>query len=107
MTLNDPQYVEAARALADRAITSSRTFDERLDDITLPLLSRRLSAEERETVRPLEKQAMANYERSPADAVLLTTVGDSRPSGKHKPAELATWTLVASEIMNTDECLTK
>ena len=107
VTMNDPQFVEAARALAVRAVDSSRDFDTRLDNITLPLLSRRLSPDERFFVHQLQEHAMQDFEQNPKDAVALLGVGESESGRKLAPAELAAWTMAASEIMNLDESLTK
>jgi hypothetical protein len=110
VTLNDPQFVEAARHLAARAISSSRGFDARLDSITEPLLARRLAAGERAVIRKMEEDAFTNYQNDPADAQSLLAVGESKMDKKDKtlpPAEWAAWTLVASEILNLDEALTK
>src|SRR4029078_11241342 len=46
VTLNDPQFVEAARVLAEKAVKASSKTDDRLDYITMRLLSRKLRAEE-------------------------------------------------------------
>jgi hypothetical protein len=107
VTLNDPQFVEAARHLAARALGSSRDFDSRLDCVTEPLLSRRLAPGERAVIRKLEQDACKNYQNNPADAHALLLVGESKTDKTLPPAELAAWTLVASEIFNLDEALTK
>jgi hypothetical protein len=107
VTLNDTQFVEAARDLAARAILSSRKFDARLDNITEPLLGRTLVPEERAVMRKMEQHFITRYQDDPADAQKLLAVGESKPDTKIPPAELAAWTLVASEILNLDESLTK
>ena len=107
VTLNDPQFVEAARQLAARALASSKNFDARLDAVTAPLLARRFEATERAIVRRLEKRALMEYQANPSAAQALVAVGESE-SKKDLPAvELAAWTLVASQVMNLDEALTK
>lgn len=107
VTLNDTQFVEAARDLAARAILSSKKFDSRLDNITEPLLGRSLVPEERDVMRKMEQHFITRYQDDPADAQKLLAVGESKPDTKIPPAELAAWTLVASEILNLDESLTK
>ena len=37
----------------------------------------------------------------------FAAVGDSKPDKKLKVPELAAWTLIASEVLNFDETLTK
>ena len=107
VTLNDTQFVEAARQLAARAIVSSGDFDSRLDRIAKPLLARALAPEEREVARKMERDFLKKYQDDPADAKALLAVGESKANGKIPPAELAAWTLVASDILNLDESLTK
>jgi mono/diheme cytochrome c family protein len=107
VTLNDTQFVEAARHLATRAIIPTVTFDARLDKITEPLLARRFSSEERAAMRKMERHFLAYYEKHPADARALLAVGDSKPDSRIAPAILAAWTLIASEVLNLDESLTK
>jgi hypothetical protein len=107
VTMNDPQFVESAREMASHAITAARSFDARLDNITELMLARTLTGEERKVVRELEKQSEKYYQSADDEAKSLITIGDSKPNPALKPAELAAWTMVASQIFNLDECLTK
>jgi len=107
VTLNDTQFVEASRQLAARAILSSAKFDSRLDNITKPLLARTLAPEERTVIHKMEQDFLKHYQDEAADAQSLLAVGQSKADQKIPPAELAAWTLVASEILNLDESLTK
>jgi hypothetical protein len=100
-------FVESSRQLAARAIRESRAFDGRLDAISLRLLGRKLAKEERPVVRRTLDAALATYSRAPEIAQQLLHVGASAADAKLPPAELAAWTLVASQMMNLDESLTK
>ena len=53
------------------------------------------------------QSAEQKYQQDAAQAQALITVGESKPDPKVPPAELAAWTIAASEIMNLDESLTK
>jgi hypothetical protein len=66
-----------------------------------------MAPEERVLMRNMEQHFLTHYQDDPADARALLTVGQSKPDKKIPPAELAAWTLVASEILNLDESLTK
>ena len=57
-------------------------------------------------VRTLER-ALATYRDDPAAASRLLAVGESPVPAALAPPELAAWTLVASQILNLDESLTK
>jgi hypothetical protein len=107
VTLNDTQFVEASRQLAARAIHSSSKFDARLDYITEPLLGRSLAPEERTVVSKMQQDFQKHYQSNSAGALALLAVGDSKANANIPPAEWAAWTLVASEILNLDESLTK
>ena len=107
VTMNDPQFVEAARNLAARAVRSSKDFNTRLDLITEALLARDLSAKERPVLRKLHDRALKTYQADAGAAKSLLAVGESKTDEQLSAVELAAWTLVASEVMNLDESLTK
>ena len=107
VTLNDPIFVEASRTLATHALRDAAGFDARLDAMSLRLVGRAFSGSERSVLRHTLDDALASYRRDPAAAQQLLAVGAS-PRDPALPApELAAWTLVASEVMNLDESLTK
>ena len=107
VTLNEPLFVEASRQLAARVARESRTFDARLDAISLRLLGRTFARPERAVVRRTLDAALATYEKNPDAAKQLLAVGASPADGRIPAPELAAWTLVASQVMNLDEALTK
>jgi hypothetical protein len=107
VTLNDTQFIEASRHLADRALHSSTNFDSCLDGITEPLIARTMSPEERAVMQKMEEHFLTKYESNPADAKALLGVGESKVDTTLPPAKLAAWTLVASAVLNLDETLTK
>ena len=81
VTLNDPQFVEAARHLAERALKEAApTPDERLDFIASRLLARPFDAEgARRSSRHAYRELPAYYEAQPDDAKKLIAVGESKP----------------------------
>lgn len=106
--MNDPQWVEAARNLAQRAILQAgESFDARLDYLTGRALARKLEPPEREVCRRSWQQFMSYYQADPEAAKKLIAVGESKADAKAPPADLAAWTMLASQIMNLDEALTK
>jgi hypothetical protein len=107
VTLNDPQFVEAARALADRVLQLAGDGDDaRIDYLARRVLARPLADAETAVV----KQSLAGltewYRAHPDDARQLVAVGDSQPRGAD-PAQLAAWTMLTNELMNLDEFLCK
>jgi hypothetical protein len=108
VTMNDPQWVEAARHLAQRTLKEAGSgFDSRLDFVTLRLLSRSFSAEERRICRANLEGHLSTYRRRQEDAGKLLSTGDSTRDTQLDPAELAAWTLLCSQVMNLDEALCK
>jgi hypothetical protein len=106
-TMNDPQFVEAARRLAERAWGAGSGFDARLDYVSERVLARPFAAKEREVLRKAYVDLQAHYESHPGEARKLVRVGETKPGGGAPEAELAAWTMVASNILNLDEALNK
>ncbi len=107
VTLNDPQFVEAFRQLAANTISIGSDGNARFNSISQLLLGRALTADEIKTFEALRQDAETFYRKNEAEAVKVISVGESKSDPKLAPAELATWTLVASSIFNLDEALTK
>jgi hypothetical protein len=107
VTMNDPQFVEAARNLAAKALRTAKGFDGCLNQISEALLARDLGAKEKPVVKKIYDRALETYKNDGKAAESLLAVGESKPDKSLPPIELAAWTLVASEIMNLDEALTK
>jgi hypothetical protein len=106
VTLNDPQFVEAARTLADLALEQPGDDAARVDFVARRLLSRPLESDERQIVAASLADLAAHYAAHPDDAQLLLTVGES----KHRTADvprLAAWTMLVNQLMNLDEVLCK
>jgi hypothetical protein len=107
VTMNDPQFVEAARHLAQRAIQAQTDADGRVNFIAERLLARRLTPEELSIVRTSVKAFGEHYAAHADEASKLIDVGDSEPEKSIPPSDLATWTMVANQLMNLDEVLNK
>jgi hypothetical protein len=105
--MNDPQFVEASRELAALAIKSSGDADARIDFITRRLLSRVFDDDERKVARDSLSAMLETYRAKPEDAGKLITTGAKPPPQDIDAAELAAWTLVASQILNLDETITR
>jgi hypothetical protein len=107
VTLNDPQFVEAARALAQAALQASKQTEDRMDFVAQRLLSRPLRIEE-QTVAAQSLDGLLGYYRSRVeDAGKLLRVGESKADPTLDPVTLAAWTMLVNELMNLDEFLNK
>jgi hypothetical protein len=107
-TLNDPQFVEAARNLAQRALKEGGAKEEdRLDFMAKQLLARPLQSEERKITESVLKNLLIHYEAAPKDAEELIAVGESKADESLNKPALAAYTMVANQLMNLDEVLNK
>jgi hypothetical protein len=104
--MNDPQFVEAARALAERAMGSA-SLAQRVDYMTLRVLARTFDARERAIVERSFKDFLAYYDGHREDAAKLISVGESRADPKLSQPELAALTMVANQVLSLDETLNK
>jgi hypothetical protein len=99
--LNDPAYVEAARALAERALREGgTTLDDRLDWATRWALSRPIRPEELEVLGSLHGSHLEHYRRDTAAARALLQGAGRPPADDQEAAELAAWTGIARAILN-------
>jgi mono/diheme cytochrome c family protein len=108
VTLNDPQFVEAARWLAQTTLKDGGGKDEtRIDFMARRLLCRPLRAEEMKVVQASLNDLLAHYKANAEDAKKLLAVGEAKVDPKLDTNMLAAWTMLANEMMNLDEVLNK
>ena len=103
--LNDPQFVEAARNLAQHTLLAEtenrfaylleRTLIREPDEVMISVLQNTYDA------------VVEKYRNDPAAAAALLGVGESRWLQELDVVELAAWTILASQILNLDELITK
>jgi hypothetical protein len=106
--MNDPSYVEAARALGQRALLEGGKDDKSRIAYTFRLATARTpTGKEYAVLRVLLNKERAGFARDPKAAMALVSVGESKPRAGVDPIELAAWTTVASAILNLDETITK
>ncbi len=106
--LNDPTYVEAARAFAARVLRECRgPEDQRFTWAWQQALQRNPRPAELRTVRGLLNQHLAAYRADPKAAGELLKVGFAPSPEGLDPAELAAWTHVARVLLNLHEAITR
>lgn len=106
--LNDPSYVEAAKALATRILGSGLTSDgDRIDFAYRRAFSRTATDREHEVLRTLLAGQRASYREKTDQARQLLEVGLSSVATEFEPAELASWTMVSRALLNKHEFVTK
>lgn len=108
VTLNDPQFVEASRALAQRLIQSGDAgVSQRIDLCYRLATSRPATAREIEILTELLEKNLARFRANPEDAKQFLTIGESPRDESIDPIEHAAWMVVAQTILNLDESLTR
>src|SRR5262249_10911502 len=107
VTLNDPQFVEAARRLAETTLKQTSQSAERFDFIAQRLLCRPLRNEETAVVQASLDDLLAYYRGHADDTKRLIAVGESKADSSSDAGELAAWTMLINEILNLDEVLNK
>jgi hypothetical protein len=106
--LNDPTYVEAARAFAVRILREGTGDDaSRISWAWQHALVRTPQPKEIATLRGLLDKHRKHYEQNKTAAEAFLKVGSTPPPADLDSAELAAWTDVARAILNLHETITR
>jgi hypothetical protein len=105
--LNDPTYVEASRAFAERILRGAQGTRERIDLAYREALQRRASEEEATILTRLLEQDEQHYRTNPKAAEELLHVGQRPVTTPVAAPELAAWVAVARVILNLHETITR
>ncbi|MFN7731319.1 MAG: DUF1553 domain-containing protein [Pirellula sp.] len=105
--LNDPTFVEAARAFAEWILRSGAEDRQRLEVAFQRALSRSMGSDEAEVLLPVLNAQRAEYRQSPQSAQALLKTGAKPMPTDLDPVELAAWTAVARVILNLHETITR
>jgi hypothetical protein len=106
--LNDPTYVEAARAFAAEILSQCRgTAEERITWAWQRALQRDPRGEEASLMRALLDQHLQVYRDDAKAAQELLKVGFAPVPSDLSTAELAAWTHVARVLLNLHEAITR
>ncbi len=104
--LNDPTMVEAARALADRVLTTANDDDARLELAYELAIARSPKSQEKQSLLKLLESQREHYRTVADDADKLVHVGILPAKCADEP-ELAAWTAVTRVILNLHETITR
>jgi hypothetical protein len=105
--MNDPQWLEASRKLAERVIRQSNQTDARLNYLGEVLLARDWAPREKQALENALTKFQSTYAKDQSKAEEVLKVGESNRETGIRPDELASWMLVASAAMNLDAVLNK
>ncbi|MFT7677861.1 MAG: hypothetical protein ACI8QC_001847 [Planctomycetota bacterium] len=106
VTLNDPAFVECARALAVRMLAAGERAEERAAFGLREALGRPADAGAVQVIAELVRSEQASA-RSGADAQRLAVGMLASDVGDDEYQELAAWTVAAGVLLNLDAVLTK
>jgi hypothetical protein len=106
--LNDPTYVEAARAFGERAIREGgKTPAERIDWLFQQSLSRAPTADEAKVLAEYVAKQSKDYAANDAEAKKFLSIGAKPLPKDANVAELAAWTATARVVLNLHEFITR
>ncbi len=106
--LNGPQYIEAARVLGQRLLEKhGDDVDALVIETFRTLTSRRPRPEEIDVLRRLWSEQLAHFEAHAEQAEKLLATGDAPRNKDLRAARLAAAGVLASALMNFDECVVK
>ncbi|HCS50991.1 MAG TPA: hypothetical protein DIW81_05270, partial [Planctomycetaceae bacterium] len=107
VTMNDVQYVEAARHLAERMLKEGgATSAEQVGYAFLLATAREPRPSESLVLLHLYEESLIHYQANPQAAEELLNIGESPRDEDLDVSQLAAWTIVANMILNLDETLT-
>jgi len=107
VTLNDPQFVEASRALAERAMQQNDNVDEQIEFAFRRITGIRPDSAVAGILRAAFEDELLRFESNPEAATRFLSIGDSVRDERLNSAAHAALTVVASMILNLDEALTR
>lgn len=106
--LNDPTYVEAARAFAERILREGGSTDEaRISFAFRRAVSRDAETDEVAVLKQLLQKHLADYAAEPASVEAILKTGALPVSEQTDRTRLAAWTSVARVILNLHEVMTR
>jgi mono/diheme cytochrome c family protein len=105
LLMNDPQFLEAARNMAEHIMKSEE------QDKFAQLLKSTLGREpDKNMIAVLQKtygKVLGVYQKTPEQAQKLVSTGESEVDKTLDSVELAAWTVVVNQVFNLDEFITK
>jgi hypothetical protein len=107
VSLNDTQFVEAARALGERLANRTGNDDAKLRWAFLEVVSREPSAQELAVATKTLARERARYARDTARAQAVLSVGESPRDQQIPAAEHAAWMQVSTLLLNLSEAVTR
>ena len=107
VTLNDPQFVEAARRLAEVVMKQKQDAPAIIAELASRVLLRPLSDAETKVVNATLTELEADFTAHPERAAAFIKIGETQADPTLSPPKLAAYGMIASQLLNLDEALNK
>ncbi len=108
LLMNDPQFVEAARFLAQRTLDQNhKTIEEDVRFMYEAAMARPIDSTRQQVLLENLKANLGEFVKSKEQAKLLLSIGENSAAETYDVVQLASLTMLANLIMNQDEFLTK
>jgi hypothetical protein len=108
LLMNEPQMVEAARALGSRAMKEGgSSVEERLAYAFRLATARRPEPNEMAELAAAYRDFQAHYAANPEAAKALIGDEGDKDKAAGDPADRAAWTMIGNAILNLDEVVTR
>lgn len=107
--LNDPSFVEAARAAAQKLLQAlpDENFETRLHRFFRQALARSPSERETESLSRFLAERLEHYRSNSEDAIAFTSIGISKAPKALNRSELAAWTALTRVVFNLNESIVR
>lgn len=105
VTLNDVQFIEAARVLAEQVLKQPE--DQRLAEAGRRILFRPFAPAELAVVKASHDKLLKSYRADVEAAKKLIAMGERKADASLPPADLAAMTMLCNTLLNLDEVLNK
>jgi len=106
--LNDKQFVEAARKLAERMMSDGgATFEQRATYGFRLTTARVPTTDELAVLQRVFAKQTSHFQANAESAVKLLSYGEAKRNEQLPPVELAAYTMLANVMLNLDETVTK
>jgi hypothetical protein len=107
VVMNDPQFVEASRVLAQNMLRQPGDLDKKLTYGFMALTGRKPSPKEITILKELYQEELMDFRKNPGRVKAVLSTGEYPVNKLVNPMELAAGTIVTSTIMNFDEFMIK
>jgi len=105
--MNDVQYIEAARVLATNVIKKDKDDKKRIENLFRLLTARQPNSKELSIIQTSLENMKKEYSAQAKNAEELISLGEAATDTSIDKIELAAWTMLANQLLNLDEVITK